>query len=390
MMVQDRTDELLDILPAIAALADRTEQERRVPPESIEMLKRAGAFKILQPKRFGGAEADLKRFYDVTAAIGGACTSTGWVFGVCGSHQWVVAQFAERAQRDVWEDAPETLVSGTYAPTGTAIPVTGGYQLSGTWGFASGCDHTGWHFVGAAIEPAANGTRETAFFLVPANDVTFKDTWFSSGLRGTGSKDAEIDGAFVPEHRVLRLRDILAMDTPGLRANSSALYRIPFFSVVPLGIVAPIVGATRRALDIFIASSRDRVPRGGAMGNANKVADSPILQSKVAEALGMLDAVELLLQRDVAETMASADDGTITVDLRIRNRRDYALAIRICLQTIESIYNSSGAAGMFVPNTVERIWRDVHASAKHVGLNWDGISAMVGRHAFGQEPRGQH
>jgi alkylation response protein AidB-like acyl-CoA dehydrogenase len=302
----------------------------------------------------------------------------------------VIAQFPERAQRDVWEDAPETLVTGTYAPTGTATPVQGGYRLSGTWGFASGCDHAGWHFAGAAIEPSANGTRETALFLVPATEVTFKDTWFSSGLRGTGSKDAEIDGAFVPEHRVLRLADILAVDTPGSRANSSSLYRVPFFSVVPLGIVAPIVGATRRALDIFIAVSRDRVPRGGSMGNAGKAADSPFLQSKVAEALGMLDAVELLLQRDVSETMESAHAGTITVDLRIRNRRDYALAIRLCLQTIESIYTSSGAAGMFVPNTVERIWRDVHAAAKHVGLNWEGISSMVGRHAFGQEPRGQH
>jgi alkylation response protein AidB-like acyl-CoA dehydrogenase len=390
MMVRHHSDVLLDILPAIAALADRSEQERRVPPESIEMLKKVGAFKILQPKRFGGAEADLQMFYDITAAIGSACASTGWVSGVCGSHQWVVSQFSERAQCDVWEDAPETLVSGTYAPTGTAMPVNGGYRLSGAWGFASGCDHAGWHFAGAAIEPAANGARETAFFLVPANEVTFKDTWFSSGLRGTGSKDAEIDGAFVPDHRVLRLGDILAMDTPGLSANSSSLYRVPFFSVVPLGIVAPIVGATRRAIEIFIASSRDRVPRGGAMGNANKVADSPILQSKVAEALGMLDAVELLLQRDISETAAGAAGGTVTVDMRLRNRRDYALAIRICLQTIESIYNSSGAAGMFVPNTVERIWRDVHAAAKHVGLNWDGISAMVGRHAFGQEPRGQY
>lgn len=390
MALQGLSSSILDTLPAIAALANRADQERRVPGESIECLREAGVFKILQPKRYGGDEADLRRFFETLAAVGGACASTGWVVGVCGTHQWVMAQFAERAQREVWGDTPDALISGTYAPTGKATVVDGGYRLSGSWGFASGCDHTAWHFAGAFIEPAPDGSRQTAFFLVPNPDVTFTDTWFTSGLRGTGSKDALIDDVFVPEHRVLMLRDVLAMRTPGLAANPSPLYRAPFFSVIPLGIVTPIVGATRRALDLFIESSRDRVPRGGVFSNTAKVADSTILQSKVGEALGLIDAVELLLQRDVAETMAAAETDTVTVDLRIRNRRDYALAIRLCLQTIELIYNSGGSTGMFVPNVIERVWRDVHSAAKHVGQNWDNISAMVGRHAFGQEPRGQH
>ncbi len=379
-----------DILAAIAASAERADAERRVPEESIALLREAGAFKILQPKRFGGEEAELRRFAHTVAAVGGACTSTGWVLGVCGTHQWVLAQFPERAQNDVWGDTSEALVSGTYAPTGTATPVDGGYRLTGSWGFASGCDHTAWHFAGAVMESASNGSRQTAFFLIPNADVTFTDTWFTSGLRGTGSKDVAVADVFVPEHRVLRLRDVLAMETPGLAVNRAPLYRAPFFSVIPLGIVMPIVGATRRAVELFIDSSRDRVPRGGVLSTSGKVADSPVLQSKIGEALGLIDAVELLLERDVVDTMSAAENGTITVDLRIRNRRDYALGVHLCLQTIELLYTSSGAAGMFTPNVIERVWRDVHSAAKHVGQNWENISAMVGRHALGQEPRGQH
>lgn len=391
MVGDDVSRAVNDVLPALRASAERCERERRVPDESIELLAEAGAFKILQPKRFGGYEGDLQRFFDVVAAVGGACASTGWVAGVCSTHQWVVANFSERAQLEVWGDAPETLVSATYAPAGgTATPVDGGYRVRGSWSFASGCDHTRWHFVGAAIDDPAAEVKETAFFLMPVADVTFVDNWFVGGLCGTGSKDAAVSDAFVPEHRVVRLRDLLATTTPGLETNRAPLYRAPFFSVIPLGILAPIVGAAQHAVAEFIENARDRRPRGGVFGSAAKVSESPLLQGRVAEASGLLDAVDLMLRRDIAETEDATRSGRVTVDLRIRNRRDYALAVRLCTQVLETLYGSSGAVGMFVPNALERTWRDVHAAGKHTGLNWDNIGAMVGRYTFGQDPRGQH
>ena len=378
------------LLPAIRGAAEQCERERRVPAANIALLRDAGAFRVLQPKRFGGYEESVESFFDIVAAIGSACASTGWVYGVCGVHQWVIAQFPDAAQADVWPDGSQALISGTYAPAGKAVQVSGGFRLSGRWSFASGCDYADWHFVGALCEDASGSPLDMGFLLLPAGDLEFHDNWFVGGLCGTGSKDVSVADVFVPEHRVLWLRDALAAATPGNAVNTAALYRLPFFTVVTLSIVSPIVGAAEGALRAFVEDGRVRQRRGAPLSVKSKAADSIVMQARIAEAAGLIEAARMLIVRDLAATTAAAESEGVDVEMRIRNRRDYALAVRLCSQAIDALYSCSGAAGLFVPNVLERAWRDVHGAAKHVGLNWDSIGPMFGQHVLGEVVRGQY
>lgn len=395
MPVASRSDGVLDavreLLPHIRANAERAESERAVPREVTASIAQTGLFRIFQPGRYGGYEGRLEPFFEAVAAIGGACTSTGWVAGVLGTHQWVLAQFPEAAQDDVWGDDPGALLTGSAAPGDVwAEPVAGGYRVTGTWRFCSGSNHVTWHFGNASI-PGPNGTAPSrALVLVPAKEIEFIDNWNVTGLAGTASCDGIARGIFVPEHRVLPMDALIAGSTPGQNANPAPLYRLPNATVVALGIAAPPIGATAATLASFITYAQMKERTGGNQGDTRKLWESPTLQLRLADASARMDAMHSLIYADLEAVQAGVNAGNLSVATRVRMRRDLAYAVHSCTRVMGAIYESSGTDVLFPPNPIERAWRDVNAAAKHVGLNWDNLGTAAGRHLLGLEPRAQY
>ena len=141
------------LLPKLRERADAAEAARCIPAETISDFHDAGFFRLLQPKRWNGHEADPQTFFDVVIEVGSACPSSAWVLGVVAVHQWQMALFADEAQQEVWSDDTNTLISSSYMPAGKVTPVDGGYRFSGRWGFSSGCDHCQWAFLGGFVPP---------------------------------------------------------------------------------------------------------------------------------------------------------------------------------------------------------------------------------------------
>src|SRR6476620_9940255 len=109
-----------DLLPTFRDRADEAARLRVGPEASIKELEETGFFRLLQPKRYGGLEADPVDFYTAVRQIAGACGSTGWVSWVVDADPWQVALFADEAQQAVWGEKPVTRLSSSYAPTGKA------------------------------------------------------------------------------------------------------------------------------------------------------------------------------------------------------------------------------------------------------------------------------
>ena len=124
-------DGVRDLLPTLRERADDAERLRVVPEASIKELEETGFFRLLQPPRFDGLEADPVTFYTAVRDIASACGSTGWVASVVGVHPWQVALFADEAQQAVWGEDTNTRLSSSYAPTGKATVTEGGYLLNG-------------------------------------------------------------------------------------------------------------------------------------------------------------------------------------------------------------------------------------------------------------------
>src|SRR5450432_237526 len=188
-----------DLLPVLRDRAQQTEDARVVPAESVKALAETGFFRLLQPARFGGHEADPLTFYTAVRLVASACGSTGWVSSVLGVHPWHLGLFPLQAQEEVWGDDRGTRVSSSYAPTGRAQEVPGGHRLTGRWSFSSGCNHATWVLLGGIVLDDDGKPTDFRTFLLPASDYTIDDVWDTVGLRGTGSNDIIVDGVFVPE-----------------------------------------------------------------------------------------------------------------------------------------------------------------------------------------------
>src|SRR5215472_10013162 len=156
--------------PSARERAQQTEADRRVGDDMIERMRQADLFRIMQPRSYGGLEHGFDVFAQVVAAIARGCGSTGWVYGLLASHQWLIACFSKAAQDEVWQDRT-ALAAGTYAPVGQAVAVDGGYRLSGVGSFCSGCDNAQWQLLGGMI-PQPGAAATPGFFLLRSADCT--------------------------------------------------------------------------------------------------------------------------------------------------------------------------------------------------------------------------
>ena len=369
--------------------AQQTETDRRVGDDMIERMRQADLFRVMQPRAYGGFEYGFEVFAQIVAAIASGCGSTGWVYALLASHQWLIACFSQAAQDEVWQD-PTALAAGTYAPVARAVAVDGGYRLSGVGSFCSGCDNAQWQLLGGMI-PQPNGTTTPGFFLLRSGDCIIEDNWHTMGLAGTGSKNIVARDAFVPAHRTLAFSELADATAPGMRANSNSLYRQSFLAVLPIAIVSPVLGMAEGALADFLAMASVRTTRGAVAGGNCRMAELTTVQLRVAETSALIDAARLLMFRDLAEAFETAARGdAISMDVRLRNRRDQAFCVRLLVTAIDALFLAAGGQGLFLEQPLQRVWRDAHAAASHISLNWDSTGSMYGQFMLCLEPKGQY
>jgi len=377
----------------LSDIACMTEADRRVSQATTERFHEAGFFRLMQPARFGGYEYGFTAFIDVISTLARGCTASAWSCGLGVVHQWLIANFPLQAQHDVWDENPDAIACGSYAPAATAQAVDGGYLVQGRWLFASNVDNSPWAILGVFFPPIEKGQPQQAgFVLAPRKDWRIEDDWHVAGQAGTGSKSVVIEQpVFVPEHRRLTFAEASSGASPGALAHANPIYRIPFLSAVPVCLVSPILGTAQGAVAAFVALCAERVTRGAVAGGGARLVEFFPVQSRLAEAAALVDAAQLLLNRDTAEVEHLARQGkSVSLKDRIRNRRDHAFAARMASNAVDALFTCVGGAGLALDQPLQRMWRDANAIVRHYSLNWDAVSSMVGQHMLGLEPKGQY
>jgi 3-hydroxy-9,10-secoandrosta-1,3,5(10)-triene-9,17-dione monooxygenase len=296
-------------------------------------------------------------------------------------HAWQLALFPPPAQEEVWGDDPAARMSSSYAPTGRAEAVAGGHRLIGRWSFSSGCDHAGWVLLGAIVADAEGKPVDFRTFLLPGTDYEIDDVWDTVGLRGTGSNDIVVDGAFVPEHRSLSFTDVSRCACPGHEVNKAPLYRLPYGSLFSYAITMPIIGMATGAYDAHVAYQRDRV-RAAYVGQ--RAAEDPHGQVRVAQAAAELDSAWLAAAHNMDELMGYARAGEkIPLSLRLRVRRDQVRGTGQAIGAVDLLFENSGGRALKAGTPIQRFWRDAHAGRVHAINDPERALSAFGRGEFG-------
>ena len=369
------------LVPTLRARAVEAEALRRIPDETIADLHKSGLFRMLQPRRVGGSELPYRALIDLIAIIAEGCGSTAWVLANLASHHWMLAMWPEAAQDEVWGVSPDDLVgSALVFPSGKAIAVADGYILSGRWPFSSGVDPSRWNFVGGIVHDAKDKPVEQRCFLVRADQYRIIDTWFATGLRGTGSKDIEMENVFVPSHRTLPLTALVGGTAPGCAINPAPLYRLPVLGLFAFVVSGVSLGLARGAIGDFTQQMHSRI----ATYSGRRLADLANLQLKIGEASALADTAEALMLKDCDEAIAITEAGAPpTIEQKARWRRDGAYAASLCTEAVNQLFAATGGGGVYLDQPIQRAFRDAHAANAHYALSWDVNGTQWGRIALG-------
>ncbi|WP_406033203.1 acyl-CoA dehydrogenase family protein [Nocardioides sp. NBC_00163] len=380
-----------ELQPVLAERARKTEQDGRVSAETTALIKAAGLHKLCLPARYGGFELGPTTWLKVGFEMGRACASTSWAVLVGNSCTWFATYWPLEVHDELWAESPDSTVCLSGIPTGKAVPVDGGYEISGSWGYSSNSDNSEWAVVSAVT--SVNGEPSTTWFMVETKDLEIdQDSWQVSGLAGTGSKTLiRRDPLFVPHHRVVTVDDITAGKTPGQLAEDNAVARWNFSTLGGVILVAPLLGAAQGALDWFTETMRTKVKTSLKAGAGVPAAANPFIQAKVGEASAKIDAAMALLETGLKPHEAKVLAGEeISIAERVRLRRDVGFATRQAIEAVNLLMEGASASATSLQVPFQRFWRDVIAGTRHVTLDSDGIFAMSGQEQLGLPPIGPH
>ena len=367
--------QLPDLLRAvIAEHAPQAEHDRRLPAELVEPLRAAGAFRLTTPAIYGGFEMRLADLVDVYEALGSLDASVAWNIwnGSCG---FSAALLDPRAVDEIWGDASPIIANSAH-PAGQAQPDGDDFLLSGTWPIVSAIDIADWvvlfGFVMDGDHPAmVDGAPDVRAFFLRRDQVEVRDTWHTTGMRGTGSNTVVVDGARVPSHRAANPFAPARIDAPR--------YRIPAFTIASMGAAPIVIGIAQAAIDEVVAIAPTKGTDSGQV-----LAQRPHAHSQIAAAQMSLDAARLLL-RDAARQIDDAADAgePITELLRARFRAAISHAAVVVRNVLGTCQRLASSTAIYTTNRLEQLLRDGSTATQHMILAESHLD-IYGRLLLGQ------
>ena len=352
----------------IAPLAARIEEGRKLPQAAVDALVRAGAFKLLVPRAYGGSQAHPATFLAVVEQIARADGSAGWCTMIGATSGLMSVHLDDDVAREVY-GRDDAITCGVFAPMGRATPSGDGYRVSGRWPFASGCEHSQWRMGGTIVvgeagpaELLPNGAPDVRSVLFRADETRVIDTWDTSGLRGTGSHDIEVTAALVPRSRTFSL----ISEKP-----KHAGYTLPFFGVLAAGVAGVGLGIARAALDTFIAMAKSKTPPG----SKRTLAHRELVQLDVAKAEAKLRGARAFLYEAIEEA-AAGEAPSLAVRARLRLAAAHAAEESAAVTALA--YHAGGGSAIYAKSPLQRHFRDANVVTHHLMVSATA-STLAGR-----------
>jgi alkylation response protein AidB-like acyl-CoA dehydrogenase len=368
------------LTPTIRAQRVEIERDRSLPAPLVREMADAGFFSLWFARSLGGPELTTVDFFHVIEELSRADGAVGWCALVAAGYSRLSGYLDDDVAREIFGDG-STVVAGTINPTGRAVPVPGGFKLTGQWSYGSFIGHSAWT-VGSSIivEDGAprrgpDGAPDMRLMLFPTSAVEIIDTWRVGGLRGTGSHDFRVADLFVPEERA-----IAAFTAKPVRPGT--LYAAPFITVFAMALACVPLGIARAAIEAFVELAEAKTP----IGAASRLRDKASAQAAVGRAEALLRSARAFMvesARDIWDIVAAGDMPTL--QQRATARLAAAQSASASAQAVDLLHDAAGGTALYEHNLLERCFRDVHAATQHIGISSANFE-LSGRVLLGLEP----
>ena len=378
--------------PALRERQALCEELGRLPEETNDDFLRAGFYRMLQPRVFGGYEFSVVDFIRVMTEVARGCSESGWVRALTSGHPAAfISGFPEQAQREVYGVTGDVRVPGVALPGGMAVPTDEGYQISGSWDYASGCD-VATHFLGGVIILDANTRQPSAhgYVLLDPAMYTIVDNWNVTGMQGTGSKRIVAAEQIVPVHRVQAFTDptmSAPREQPGRKLHTNPLFHGPLVPLLLTELGAVAVGTARGALDLYDEMLRHKKSPLPPFLPSFEAAH---YQHHFGQAQGLIDTAEAALLHLGGEYPKLGELALAGTPAGLEEQRRYQAVIQNILelswQAIDLMFRTAGASVARRGSLLGRAHRNLAVIRTHITMQGHVTSLNIGRLHFGLAP----
>jgi indole-3-acetate monooxygenase len=369
--IQNPDDAALDqVLSRIAALAPMVarhagdfEQARRLPAELVSTLKSARIFSMLVPRRYGGLELDALSASRAISALAKLDGSVGWN-AMVGQLGGLIPFLTNPTLREkIFEDGRDHVFAGSGQPVGTAERVAGGWNVNGSWPFASGCQYAEWiggtcvmMEGGSPIDAAEGPGPMTRMCMMPAEHWEIRDTWHTSGLKATGSHHVALTDVFVPNENFFEFPFGASF------APDPVFAKLP--ELIVLGHAAVAVGIAEGALTDLVELAGTDVKQLYMI--------TPLMETeRFKESLARLDAeltaARALLEAQITRVWQNPERSKVKDMARAAEQRQAAVWITAaCVRVAEGCFELAGSRAVYESSPLQRRLRDLRVAAQHM------------------------
>jgi alkylation response protein AidB-like acyl-CoA dehydrogenase len=377
----------IELAPKIRAAGDEMERIRRIPPTIAQAMKAAGVFGMVLPRSWGAPELDPLTQIRVIEALAMAEGSAGWCAMIGCDSGYITAFLEDDVAREMYPDI-RVSTAATVSTTGQALPVRGGYRVSGRFPFSSGCHHSEWLWAGCKVIDDGRervndkGIPETRTCFLKLSEVEILDTWHTTGLRGTGSHDLAVRDVFVPIERTFTFQDPKLVKRPG------PLYAFPLMFNAKGA--APALGIARHAIDTLIEQAGRKPARAMLQGNGREPAkllgEEVFVQESLARAETLLGSARAYLFDVVGDIWKTLEEGKALINAQqARFITMYAHVVGACVEAVQLVFKASGGTAVYQSGPLDRCLRDILTMNQHL-MGSLRTYEMGGRLLLGLEP----
>jgi alkylation response protein AidB-like acyl-CoA dehydrogenase len=367
------SDAVASVEPVIRHHAAYAEQSREMAPEIMEALIASGVLRMWVPRAYGGLEADPNESLDVMEQLARIDAATGWVVSNC-VFITTIAQFLPEPVRARILGDPAVVACGSFVPPGTARETADGYVINGNWSFGSATRYaTSVVTLTLLVDDHANlvlqdGNPVSIVAYFGRDDVEFGDTWYTLGMRATGSTNFVVKDLPIPREHTYLLGPWESDNGP----FAAPLYRLGvIMDAVRIAKVG--VGIAQGALDDFVQLATAKTPAYTAV----LTADRATVQERVARAQALVQAGRHTIRATVADGWAAVQDGgRITGQGCVPIGLAASFALDSAAQAVDLLYQSSGTTAFRDESPLQQRFRDIQTLRQNAIASWSRYESL--------------
>jgi alkylation response protein AidB-like acyl-CoA dehydrogenase len=352
-------------------------------PYNLRDLTDAGVFRLAMPTDVGGYQASDDTVAEVLAQISRGCPSTGWMCTIMLVSNVIPALLADEAADEIYA-TPDLRITTTIAPTGHAVPVDGGYRVTGQWTWNTAGVHSNW-YAAACVVPGEedSGLR---VLLLPTTEVEHQDNWRAAGMAGTATNIATVDDVFVPAARTILVNDLAEGHYPARRYSHLRYFSRPFVMYINASSAPALLGMARGAMDCFMHT----LPTRGAITYTAwpKAAEAPLLHHQLAKAQYDLEAAEMFTSR-LSALYRGVLQRPPTIMERAQARAYIGHIASLSRACVNQLFEASSASHTLLAADIQRYFRDINVLHQHAAIQPNSGDEAYGRVLAGLDPNSE-